>query len=154
MLLTSVSYSVTVVVVLGNVLEQRLKSCLSWNVGGKKGFAFILDGVGVRIVLLAELPLGESILKLCNVGVPVLFGGSDCPASIGLIMLKSISVEPYETNVESCVGKDKEDLRRALKSSLLSGWSRCTVYVFPFPGFKLSSISGVVGMFIKSVTSL
>ena len=27
-------------------------------------------------------------------------------------MLDSISVEPYETNVESCVGKDSEALRR------------------------------------------
>ena len=91
---------------------------------------------------------------MCNVGVPVLLGGSDCPASIGLIMLESISVEKYETNVESCVGNDKEDLRRALKSSLLSGRSRRTVYGFSFPGFKLSSISGDVGMFVKSVPSL
>ena len=44
---------------------------------------------------------------MCNVGVPVLLGGSDCPASIGLIMLESISVEPYETNVESCVENDE-----------------------------------------------
>ena len=91
---------------------------------------------------------------MCNVGVPFLLGGSDCPASIGLIMLESISVEPYESNVESCVGNDKEDLHRALKSSLLSGRSRRTMYGFSFPGFKLSSISGDVGMFVKSVTSL
>ena len=91
---------------------------------------------------------------MCNVGVPVLLGGSDCSASIDLIMLESISVEPYETNVESCVRNDKEDLRSALKSSLLSGWSRRTVYGFLFPGFKLSSKSGDVGMFVKSVTSL
>ena len=69
-------------------------------------------------------------------------------------MLESISVEPYETIVESCVGNDKEDLRRALKSSLLSGRSRRTVSGFSFPGFNLSSISGDVGMFVKSVTSL
>ena len=36
-----------------------------------------------------------------------LLGGSDFPASRGLITLESISVEPYETNVESCVGTDK-----------------------------------------------
>ena len=91
---------------------------------------------------------------MCNVGVPVLLVGSDCPASRGLIMLEAMSVEPYETNVESCVGNDKEDLCRALKSSLLFGRSRRTVYEFSFPGFKLASISGDVGMFVKSVTSL
>ena len=91
---------------------------------------------------------------MCNVGFPVLLGGSDCPVYRGLIMLESISVEPYETNVESCVGNDEEDLCRALKISLLSGRSRRTVYGFSFPGFKLSSISGDVGMFVKSVTSL
>ena len=91
---------------------------------------------------------------MCNVGVPVLLRGSDCPASICLIMLESISVEPYETDVESCVGNGKEDPRRALKSSLLSGRCRRTVFAFSFPGFKLSSISGDVGMFVKSVTSL
>ena len=69
-------------------------------------------------------------------------------------MLDSISVEPYETNVDSCVGNDSEDLRRALKNSLLSGRSRCTVYGFSFPVFKLSSVSGEVGIFVKSVTSL
>ena len=67
-------------------------------------------------------------------------------------MLDSISVEPFETSVESCVGNDSEDRRRALKSSLLSGWSRLTVYGFSFP--ELSSISGEVGIFVKSVTSL
>ena len=91
---------------------------------------------------------------MCVVGVPVILGSSDCLASIGLIMLESISVEPYEINVESCVGNDKEDLRRAPKSSLLSGRSRLTVHGFSFPGFKLSSISGDVGMFVKSVTLL
>ena len=67
-------------------------------------------------------------------------------------MLDSISLEPYETSVESCVGNDSEDRRRALKSSLLSGRSRCTVYGFSFP--ELSSISAEVGIFVKSVTSL
>ena len=90
---------------------------------------------------------------MCNVGVPVLLGSADCPASVGLIMLESKSVEPYETNAESCVGNDKEDLRRALKRSLLSGRSLRTIYGFSFPGFKLSSNSGDVGMFVKSVTS-
>ena len=90
---------------------------------------------------------------MCNVGVPVLFGGSEFPTSIGLIMLDSISVEPYETSVESCVGNDSEDQRRALKISFLSGRFRRTVYGFSFPG--LSSISaGEVGIFVKSVTSL
>ena len=42
---------------------------------------------------------------------------SNCPASIDLITLESISVEPYETNVESSVGNDQEDIRRFLKSS-------------------------------------
>ena len=67
-------------------------------------------------------------------------------------MLDSISVEPYETSFESCVGNDSEDLRHARKSSLLSGRSRRTVYGFSFPG--LSSIFGEVGIFVKSVTSL
>ena len=89
-----------------------------------------------------------------NVGVQVLLGGSDLPVSIGLISLESISVDLYETRVESCVGNESEDLRRALKSSLLSGRSRRTVYEFSFPGFILSSISGDVGVFDKSVTSL
>ena len=104
--------------------------------------------------LLAELSLVDFILNLCNVGVPVLLGGSDCPASRGLIMLESISVEPYDSNIESCVRNDKEDLHCALKSSLLSGRSRRTVYGFSFPGFKLLSIFGDVGMFVKSVISL
>ena len=34
--------------------------------------------------------LGELILKFCSVGVPVLLGGSDLPASMGLISLESI----------------------------------------------------------------
>ena len=67
-------------------------------------------------------------------------------------MLDSISVEPYETSVESCVWNDSEDRRRALNSSLLSGRSRRTLYGFSFPG--LSSISGEIGIFVKSVTSL
>ena len=98
--------------------------------------------------------LGELILKFCSVGFPVLLGGSDLPASIGLISLESISVDPYETRVDSCVGKESEDLRRALKNSHLSGLSRRTLYGFSFPGFILSSISGDVGIFVKSVTSL
>ena len=111
-------------------------------------FALNSEDVGVRI------SLGELILKLFNVGVPVLLGGSDLPVSIGLISLESISVEPFETRVDSCVGKDSDDLRRALKRSLFSGRSCRTVYGFSFPGFKLSSISGDVGMSVKSVTSL
>ena len=67
-------------------------------------------------------------------------------------MLDSISVEPCETSVESCVGNDSDDRRRALNISLLSGPSRRTIYEFSFPG--LSSISGEVGIFVKSVTSL
>ena len=89
---------------------------------------------------------------MCNVGVPFLLGGSEFPASIGLIMLDSISVESYETSVESCVGNDSEDRRRALRSSLLPGRSRRAVYGFSFPG--LSSISGEVGIFVKSVNLL
>ena len=104
-------------------------------------------------MLLLERSLGEVILKLCNNGVPVLLGCSDCHVSIGLIMLESMSVGPYDTSVESCVGKESDDLRRALKSSLLSGLSRRTVYGFSFPGL-VSSISGDFGMFVRSVTSL
>ena len=91
---------------------------------------------------------------MCNVGVPVLLGGSECPVSKGLIILDSMSVDPYEINVESCVGNDNDDRRRALRSSLLSGRSRRTVYGFSLSGFKVSSISGEVGIFVKSVTSL
>ena len=80
-----------------------MKSCLCKNVGGKKGFALCSDGVGVWSVLTLECSLGELILKVCNVGVPVLLGGSECPVSKGLIILDSMSVDPYETNVESCV---------------------------------------------------
>ena len=65
-----------------------------------------------------------------------------------------MSVDPYKTNVESCVGNDNDDRRRALKSSLLSGRSRRTVYGFSLSGFNVSSISGEVGIFVKSVTSL
>ena len=67
-------------------------------------------------------------------------------------MLDSISLEPYERSVESCVGNENEDRRCALKSSLLSGRSLLTVYGFSFPG--LSLISGEVGIFVKSITSL
>ena len=87
-----------------------------------------------------------------NGGVPVLLGGSDCPASIGLIMLESMSVEPYKTSVESCVANESEDLCRALRRSLLSGRSRRTVYGFSFAG--VSSIFGEVGILVRSVTSL
>ena len=79
---------------------------------------------------------------MLKVGAPVLLFESDLPVSIGLISLESISVDPYETKVESRVGNDSEDLRRAIKISLLSGRSRRTVYGFSFPGFILSSISG------------
>ena len=72
---------------------------------------------------------------MCNVGVPVLLGGSEFPASIGLIMLDSISVEPYESSVESCVGTDNEDRRRALKSSLLSGGLAVRYMDFRFRGY-------------------
>ena len=65
-----------------------------------------------------------------------------------------MSVEPYDTNVESCVGNDNDDRRRALKSSHLSGCSRRTVYGFSLSGFSVSSISGEVGIFVRSVTSL
>ena len=91
---------------------------------------------------------------MCNVGVPVLLGGSECPVAKGHIILDSMSVDPYESNVESCVGNDNDDRRRALKSSLLSGRSRRTVNEFSLSGFSVSSISGEVGIFVKSVTSL
>ena len=65
-----------------------------------------------------------------------------------------MSVDPYETNVESFVGNDNDDRRRALKSSLLSGHSRRTVYGLSLSGFNVSSISSEVGIFVKSVTSL
>ena len=81
---------------------------------------------------------------MCNVGVPVLVGGSEGPVSKGLIMFDSMSVDPYETNVESCVGNDNDDRRRA----------RRTVYGFSLSGFTVSSISVEVGIFVKSVTSL
>ena len=90
---------------------------------------------------------------MCNVGVPVLLGGSECPVSKALIILDSMSVDPFETNVESFVGNDNDDRRRALKS-YLSGRSRRTVYGFSLSGFNVSSISGEVGIFVKSVTSL
>ena len=129
--------------------------------GGKKGFTLNSDDVGVGMVLTLELSLGELILKLWSVGVragvpvgvPVRLGGSDCPASIGLMMLDSMSVEPYETNVEPCVGNDSEALRRPSIKCLLSVLSRRTVYGFSFPG-SVSSTSGDVGIFVRSVTSL
>ena len=88
---------------------NKIKSCRCWNVGGRNGFALNSNCVGVWIVLLPEWSLGEFKLKLCSVGVPVLLGVSEVPASIGPIMLDSISVEPYETGVESCVGNDSEN---------------------------------------------
>ena len=48
-------------------------------------------------------------------------------------MLDSMSVEPYETNVESCVGNDSEALRRP-RRCLVSVLSRRTVYGFRFQG--------------------
>ena len=83
----------------------KLKSCLCWKAGGKNGFPPNSEEVGVGIVLLTEMSLGELKLKFCNVGVPVLLGGSDLPVSISLISLESISVDPYKTKVDSCVGK-------------------------------------------------
>ena len=68
-------------------------------------------------------------------------------------MLDSISVEPYETNVESCVGNDSEALRRPRSRCLVSVLSPRTVYGFSFPG-SVSSTSGDVGIFVRSVTSL
>ena len=68
-------------------------------------------------------------------------------------MLDSMSVEPYETSVESCVGNDNEALRLPLSRCLVSVLSRRTVYGFSFPGF-VSSASGDVGIFVRSVTSL
>ena len=130
-----------------------MKSCRCCNVGGKNGFALNSDDVGVGIVLTLEWSLGDAILKLFNVGVPVRLGGSDCPVSRGLIIFESISVEPYETNVESCVGNDNDALRLPLNRCLLSVLSRLTVYGFSFSGF-VSSISGEVGIFVRSVTSL
>ena len=122
--------------------------------GGKNGFPLNSEGVGVCIVLFTEVSLGELILKLCNVGSPVLLAGSDRPASIGLISFESMSVEPYKTNVDSCVGKDRDDLRRARSSSLLGVCSRRTVYGFSSPCVRLSSTSGDVGIIVRSVTSL
>ena len=68
-------------------------------------------------------------------------------------MLDSMSVEPYETNVESYVGNDSEALRRPRRRCLVSVLSRRTVYGFSFPG-SVSSTSGDVGIFVRSVTSL
>ena len=85
--------------------------------------------------------------------MPTRLGGSDCPTSTGLIMFDSISVEPYDTSVESCVGNDSDALRLPLRRCLVSVLSRLTVYGFSFSGF-VSSISGDIGIFVKSVTSL
>ena len=93
------------------------------------------------------------ILKFVSVGVPIRLGGSDCSAPIGLIMFDSISVDPYDTNVESCVGNDSDALRLPLSRCRVSVLARLTVYGFSFSGF-VSSISGDVGIFVKSVTSL
>ena len=93
------------------------------------------------------MSLGELLLKFCNVGVPVLLRGSDCPTSIGLISFESLSVEPYETSVDSCVGKERDDLRLARNSSL----RMFPPYGVRVPGFKLS---GDVGLFVRSVTLL
>ena len=129
--------------------------------GGRNGFALNSDVVGVGIVLTLEWSLGELMLKLWRVGVrvgvpagvPVRLGGSDCPASIGLIIFDSMSVESYETNVESWVGNESDALRLPLNRCLVSVLSRRTVYGFSFLG-SVSSISGDVGIFVRSVTSL
>ena len=68
-------------------------------------------------------------------------------------MLDSMSVEPYETSVDSYVGNDSEALRRPRSRCLVSVLSRRTVYGFSFRGFE-SSASGDVGIFVRSVTSL
>ena len=68
-------------------------------------------------------------------------------------MFDSISVDPYDTNVESCVGNDSDALRLPLSRCRVSVLARLTVYGFLFSGF-VSSISGDVGIFVKSVTSL
>ena len=47
-----------------------------------------------------------------------------------------MSVDPYETNVESCVGNDNDDRRRALRSSLLSGRSVVQYTGFRYLGLK------------------
>ena len=72
---------------------------------------------------------------------------------MGLIIFDSISVESYETNVESCVGNESDALRLPLNRCLVSVLSRRTVYGFSFLG-SVSSISGDVGIFVRSVTSL
>ena len=92
--------------------------------------------------------------NFCSVGAPVLLVGSDLPTSIGLIIFESISVEPYETHVDSWVGNDRDDLRLDIISSLLWGLSRRREYGFLFPGINLLSTSGDVGTFVKSVLSL
>ena len=87
--------------------------------GGKNEFPLNSEAVDVDRVLFSEMSHGELILKFCNVALPVLLGGSDRPTSMGLISFESMSVEPYETSVESCVGKKSDDLRRARNSSPL-----------------------------------
>ena len=108
--------------------------------------------MGVGIVCTLDW-LGDAILKFDSVGVPIRVGVSVRSASKGLIMFDSISVDPYDTNVESCVGKDNDALRLPLKRCRVSVLARLTVYGFSFSGF-VSSISGDVGIFVKSVTSL
>ena len=129
-----------------------MKSCLCCVVGGKNGLALSSDDVGVGIVCTLDW-LGDAILKFDSVGVPIRVGVSVRSASKGLIMFDSISVDPYDTNVESCVGKDNDALRLPLKRCRVSVLARLTVYGFSFSGF-VSSISGDVGIFVKSVTSL
>ena len=130
----------------------KLKSCLCCVVGGKNGLALSSDDVGVGIVCTLDW-LGDAILKFDSVGVPIRVGVSLRSASKGLIIFDSISVDPYDTNVESCVGKDNDALRLPLSRCRVSVLARLTVYGFSFSGF-VSSISGDVGIFVKPVTSL
>ena len=71
------------------------------------------------MVPFSDMSLGELILKCCSVGVPVLHGGYEWPESIGCNTFDSMSVDPHDTNVELCVGKERDDLRLALKRSHL-----------------------------------
>ena len=63
-------------------------------------------------------------------------------------MFDSISVDPYDTNVESCVGNDSDALRLPLSRCRVSVLARLTVYGFSFSGF-VSSISGDVGILLS-----
>ena len=88
--------------------------------GGRNGLPLNSVRVGVDMVLLSDMSLGEiKIVKFFSIGVPFLLGGSDIPASFIPILLESISVDPYETSVESCVCNEREDLPLALINSLL-----------------------------------